>query len=462
MVKTSAGLLRCRVAVGAGDSPRFRIGPPELVPVQSQGEGIARSADGQVIAAAGLDNGVAVWRREFPYDALRLPQSDCRHVAVSPDGRLVAAGSWHGRGIKVWEVDTGRLVRTLLPDSGATVPAFSPDGKWLTDARGLRWKVADWSEGPKAPPEVSGCAFSPDGKIAAWAKKGFVVLTDPETGRELARLEDPHQDGLAALTFSRDGTLLLGPTNDGFCVRVWDLRKIRAGLVELGLDWAMPPYPPPGQAASSSLPLQVTLVGQNLLTDPAAMQRAQRERALLALWLDPFDVESRLALGETLLTANRVWEANAQFTAAIALRPSQIGGYRLRARARLQLGDWDGCVADATIVLARSREPLTHWHRGLAHARLGRHADAVADLTVATEFHALSADLYLERGEVYLALGKENEAAADWKRAADLAADARADALEQPRVALAHRPGRDSRPKASPRTRRDGEQPAAR
>jgi eukaryotic-like serine/threonine-protein kinase len=420
LVKTSAGLQRWPVSISAVNSAWVRIGPPETVPVRAPGEGVAASADGKVLAAAALGNGAVVWSRETPQRALRVPQTDCRHVALSPDGKLLAAGSWHGRGIKVWEVETGRLVRTLLPESSATIPGFSPDGKWLTDWHGARWRVSDWSAGPKAPAEVAGCAFSPDGLIAAWAKKGLVVLTDAETGRELARLEDPHQDGLNALTFSPDGTLLLGPTSDGFCARVWDLRKIRAGLVELGLDWDMPPYPSGPAAPAATLPLQVAVLGEQL-ADPARKQQAQQEHALLALWVDPLDAEARLALGESLLTANRAKEASAQFNIALALRPGLAGGLRLRARARYQLGDWDGCLADCNEALKSKPEPLVYWYRGLAHARLGRPADALPDLTTALESYPASADVYLERGAVYAALGKTNEAVADWKRAADLA-----------------------------------------
>jgi hypothetical protein len=68
---------------------------------------------------------------------------------------------------------------------------------------------------------------------------------EPNTGRELARLEDPDQiDGYAE--FSPDGLRLVIAAEDG--LRVWDLRRIRAELVKLGLDWDAPPYPE-GKAA---------------------------------------------------------------------------------------------------------------------------------------------------------------------------------------------------------------------
>src|SRR5262245_61416997 len=49
-------------------------------------------------------------------------------VAYSRDGRLVVSGSLD-RKIKVWDVATGRLVRTIPARTGVLSVAFSPDGR---------------------------------------------------------------------------------------------------------------------------------------------------------------------------------------------------------------------------------------------------------------------------------------------------------------------------------------------
>src|SRR5205085_2039715 len=87
--------------------------------------------------------------------------------------------------------------------------------------------------------------------------KGFIPLLDPATGRELARLADPHQDALQGLTFTPDGALLLGVTNDSSCVRVWDLRKLREGLDRLGLDWDAPAYRAAPRFAAGPLRVEI-------------------------------------------------------------------------------------------------------------------------------------------------------------------------------------------------------------
>jgi tetratricopeptide (TPR) repeat protein len=421
LVKTSTQLVRWPVAADPGDPTRLRVGPPELLPVTAKGETVARSADGAVLAASDTGDGAVVWRRDRPHDVVRLVHPDCRHVSLSPNGKLVATGSWHGRGLKVWSADTGELVKTLIPEQGTTVPLFSPDGKWLAGPRGQRWRVGDWSEGPNPPPGVLCSAFSPDGRVVAWGLKGSVVLTDSESGAVLARLEDPHQDGLGALTFSADGALLFGPTQDSACVRVWDLRKLRAGLKALDLDWPGPDYPPAPPADPNPRPLAVTVVDEYRAA-PVWLTRGARDRALQAVWLNPLDADARLDLGVALLLLNQPREAEAQLSAALALRPEQTGGYRLRAAARFRSGDWPGCVADVDAYFARFPEgPLLRWYRGYALTRLGRDADALPDLTAFAQHAPTFADVFFERAEAHRRLGHAAEAAADWKRAAEVA-----------------------------------------
>jgi tetratricopeptide (TPR) repeat protein len=214
-----------------------------------------------VIAGSNLD-GALVWQRDRPERFIHLTRhSDCRTVAVSPDGKLVATGSHNGRGLKVWDSTTGKLLHDLLPDQTGTFPYFSSDGLELFEVHSARsWRFADWSERSNCPPGK--LAFAPaELRLAALGdQKGFIPLVDPETGREWARLEDPHQDILEALVFSRDGTQLIGITKDSQCVRIWDLRLIRKGLQELGLDWDSPPFPPAQpEPAMPDRPLQLQL-----------------------------------------------------------------------------------------------------------------------------------------------------------------------------------------------------------
>jgi hypothetical protein len=90
---------------------------------------------------------------------------------------------------------------------------------------------------------VGQAAFSPDGSVLAVADThSTLALLDAATGRPLAALRTPTEEFVQYFCFSRDGTRLAvsSATSDG--IDVWDLREVRRGLAELGLDWNLPPY----------------------------------------------------------------------------------------------------------------------------------------------------------------------------------------------------------------------------
>src|SRR5262249_41186279 len=132
---------------------------------------------------------------------------------------------------------------------------FSPDGRWLlTTADGGRmYEVGTWKPGPQLGP---GTPWDATSELAILGQpNGTYSLVELATGRELARLEDQEQNTGHAV-FSPDGARVVIQARDG--LRVWDLRRIRAGLAELGLDWDAPPYPKADDAGKERL-LEVTI-----------------------------------------------------------------------------------------------------------------------------------------------------------------------------------------------------------
>jgi hypothetical protein len=82
----------------------------------------------------------------------------------------------------------------------------------------------------------------------------------------LARLEDPDQHAGAAL-FTPDGTRLVVAVKDG--LRVWDLRRIRAELVKLGLDWDLAPYRPlPAEQPTRPVTVRLDYTNFKVLANP--------------------------------------------------------------------------------------------------------------------------------------------------------------------------------------------------
>jgi WD40 repeat protein len=155
----------------------------------------------------------------------------------SPDGKTLAAMVDYGSSLtdnvlKVWNVQTGALLRTVATkQNAASIGVFSPG----TD------KVALAYDGPVGEMRVfdvvkgtllqkidvaylSSMAFSFDGKTVAAgfnAPESSIKLWDVQTGA-LKKTLTGHGNKVTALAFSPDGKTLLSGSSDG-TVRLWDV-----------------------------------------------------------------------------------------------------------------------------------------------------------------------------------------------------------------------------------------------
>ncbi len=68
-------------------------------------------------------------------------------------------------------------------------------------------------------------------------------------------LPAPDVPACEELLFSHDGSQLAGMMGT-VGVQLWDLRRIRAQLADMGLDWDRPPYPP---ETKRTAPIQVKI-----------------------------------------------------------------------------------------------------------------------------------------------------------------------------------------------------------
>ena len=226
-----------------------RFGPRESI-----SEGVAllyasMTGDGRWVAASDYDRSlVAVYEVNNPTNHFELKNHPgIQPVAISPDGRWVASGTWTSSGVRIWDVRSRRRVKELPMGKAAAI--FSPDSRLLVtfSDRHQVWEVGTWRElyrTPKTEALEGPSAFSPDGRILAATRDGRAVqLLEARNGRVLADLEAPGAAPISWLRFTPDGASLLALERTRG-IQVWDLRRLRAELAALNLDWDAPPLPP--------------------------------------------------------------------------------------------------------------------------------------------------------------------------------------------------------------------------
>ena len=130
-----------------------------------------------------------------------------------------------------------------------------------------------WNEEQPDRKAISGPpAFSPNSELLAIERgDGVIRLEEVASRKELALLENPFQGRASYPCFSPDGTVLIATNSDHQMIHVWDLRKIRLHLAQMGLDWNAQPYPPepPEQKRPAQIrPLEVQIVGIEATVKP--------------------------------------------------------------------------------------------------------------------------------------------------------------------------------------------------
>jgi WD40 repeat protein len=214
---------------------------------------IGFSPDGSTLATgAGDSDGaeIILWnaRSGSLLRKLRAPTPSLNALAFSPDGKVLATGAdaKYQKGVRqheeidLWNARSGALTRTWSGRPGDVASlAFSPDGKTLASAQsGAPWRVGAPGDNAVTLREVatgrvlrtlrghadniSGVAFSPDGKLIASASKDKSVrLWNAQSGK-LLKVLNGHTDWVRSVAFSPNGSTLLSAGRDN-TLREWSV-----------------------------------------------------------------------------------------------------------------------------------------------------------------------------------------------------------------------------------------------
>ncbi|MGW6704631.1 protein kinase domain-containing protein [Streptomyces sp. NPDC054956] len=239
-----------RTAVSGGDDGTIRLWDIEggmctavLKGHTSQVDSVSLSPDGRRLLSGDWSGVVRLWRldtgeclRTFPgthaLPDLLVPEPATRgcvrgeslmgaaHVGFSADGRTALVGGADG-GVRLWDLETGRHVRTLRAETGAP-------------ARNGGEEV-----------QVTALWTGPDGHLAASADRGTIRLWDLADGECRRVLRAPAEAGsvfrenVTALCLSTDGRFALSSGHANWPLRLWDTTtgECVRELEELG-GWA--------------------------------------------------------------------------------------------------------------------------------------------------------------------------------------------------------------------------------
>jgi tetratricopeptide (TPR) repeat protein/WD40 repeat protein len=408
------------------DRNRVTMGYPERLRFYPGSKEIATSTDGRTVAQAwfegyGVLERAGGWliapdRPDNPYHLTR-PGTGMDRAAVSPDGRWACFGVHESGNCLVYDIRAAALV---WEKGGCGFSArFTPDGRWLVADWGA-YRVGDWDNQVVLDASHTGFVHdvSPDSLTALLSTtEGYARLVEIATGRELVRIEAP-EGGLGETSFTPDGTRLLEVSNEG--LRVWDLRRIRARLAEMGLDWDAPPLPPESEpSAPAPPPLQLTNLGGDLLSDPAKLAAYEHRLTIARLLLNPLDARAHLDLARREMEANHSARALVHLRVATLTRPDS---FQVRMNAGLclmRLSRVAEAIPEFTVAAKAQPEDFrVRYHRAQAYRQIGRHAEAADDLSAVIARFPEDAELYEQRADCYEKLGDKERAAAD-RAAAD-------------------------------------------
>jgi WD40 repeat protein len=336
----SAGILRwpIRRDILPGE---WILGPPR--PLGIRGERFSVDDRARLVAVGQGHHAVVYHLEESRSMVARFGHPNLSRLQLSSSGRWLVTVTWHGSGVRVWDIEGAKL-RKEFPCASARA-SFSPDERWLVIGTGASYSILDtltwqerWSLSREGAGDLPGpIGFSGDSRLVALAhSRTHIDLHALATGQEIARLEPPRNlHGVTTAVLSRDGSCAaIG--SEGETLHLWNLRLIRAHLANLGLDWE--PRLGPPLAASRPDGVRLEHGPDRRWRNQASAERSERDdviiEAFTALIAANPSPEAYRARAEALERRGLLHDALEDVEAAIALGPGDPSFEEWRGRLR--------------------------------------------------------------------------------------------------------------------------------
>ena len=189
---------------------------------------VAISPDGRTLAAGGYYGLLTLWDTTTGNTLRTLQKRDLplKSLVFSPDGQRLYSGSTDG--IRLWDVSSGKLITSAMNHASfGLVISVSPDGRRLATLVGdeiIIWDAASGSR-LKTFAGYHYATFSPDWSMLATVELGdqVLLLYDLASGKVVHKMDRGEHQIVDAMFFSPDGRVLAQvESGDAPQLLLWD------------------------------------------------------------------------------------------------------------------------------------------------------------------------------------------------------------------------------------------------